>query len=227
MEILDQSADGSEVEEKYPISDPTVYDDYISSNGFTLLNAGDDLKPPANKRQRTVECITYRVSIPPTNVLHSYRSPSKVVSTSINVRSPAQPRFPSTSVRYTQDQNITPLNLITPYVNRWRICGIVTFKEKIREVSTASKGTMRVMSFHLCDDRGQTIKITAWNDLADDVNATVIESNSYYVSGDQGCIRKKNIRFNNTDCDYEITMNSNCQVDHFVFSLHSIVTFLR
>lgn len=108
------------------------------------------------------------------------------------------------------DPTVTPIACLTPFINKWRICGVCTSRESIREVSGA-KGPLRVMSFELTDEKGHSIKIVGWNDFADDLNTKISEGDCYYVSG-EGCIRKKNARFNSTENEYEISLNSSCQV---------------
>ncbi|KAE9555558.1 hypothetical protein FO519_001229 [Halicephalobus sp. NKZ332] len=104
---------------------------------------------------------------------------------------------------------ITPIASLSPFVNKWKICGVCISREALRDIQS-QKGPLRVMSFVLMDEHNHSIKITAWNEVADDLNAKITEGDCYYVTG-EGCIRKKNKKFNRTDHDYEIGLNSSCE----------------
>jgi replication factor A1 len=230
FEVLDADASAIGINTNYPISESAVYDEYMSAQILEPQGIEEpydfaaapydneqaqaptipeyDSKPTPAKRARIAQPVAAAVP-KPSAALTAYRDPSKIGVPSTTSHAPYNQR--TADAFASGDQNITPITLITPFLNRWRICGLCTLK-KLRDVNSAQKGPMRVLEFHLSDETGKTIKMTAWNEQADEVDAVVNDSQMYYVSGDQGCIRKKNIRFNYTDCDYEINLNRNCQV---------------
>ena len=125
------------------------------------------------------------------------------------------------TVNANGEQNITPFALITPFINTWRVCGLVTHKEPIKEFNK-TKGIIHVLNFTLADEYGKTLRFVAWNELADDVNIRINEDQTYYISGDQGCIKKSNPKYNFSDYDFEIHLNAKC-----IVSLVIIVEYNR
>uniref|UniRef100_A0A0N5ARY3 Replication protein A subunit n=1 Tax=Syphacia muris TaxID=451379 RepID=A0A0N5ARY3_9BILA len=103
-------------------------------------------------------------------------------------------------------QNVTPIKLITP----WRIVGIVTAKEDMREIRTAARGEMKVFNFELTDDQGGCIRIAAFNETAEKYYAVVQKGMMYYVSG--GTVKQANKRYNTTGHDYEISLRNDSEV---------------
>uniref|UniRef100_A0A915C2S8 Replication protein A subunit n=3 Tax=Parascaris univalens TaxID=6257 RepID=A0A915C2S8_PARUN len=106
-------------------------------------------------------------------------------------------------------QNLTPIRFITPYVNKWRICGIVTAKEDLRDVKTA-RGELKVFNFEVTDEEGGCIRIAAFGDTADKFYAIVQKGSMYYISG--GTVKQANKRYNTTGHDYELTMRSDTEI---------------
>lgn len=49
---------------------------------------------------------------------------------------------------------------------RWRICGVVTAKEDLRNIRTARRD-MKVFNFELTDEEGGCIRIAAFDDVAE------------------------------------------------------------
>jgi replication factor A1 len=197
MDVLDVNCDSKTLNLNYPVNETTTaYDEFMA--GKTLAEEVPDYEVKPAKRAR----IESNPTPNPSAILTAYKSPPK---------NPAFANRAQGNHQASGDQNITPFSLITPFINRWRICGFCSHK-LVKDVNSAVKGPMRVLEFQLSDEHGKTLKITAWNDQADEINAIVNESQMYYVTGDQGCIKKKNTRFNYTDCDYEITLNQSCQV---------------
>uniref|UniRef100_A0A914Y4V5 Replication protein A subunit n=1 Tax=Panagrolaimus superbus TaxID=310955 RepID=A0A914Y4V5_9BILA len=204
MEILDLNADGSNINLDYPFSECEPYVNYMANQILEPQFPENDIKPTPAKRARIAP-----------NLVQNSSTASNAKPNPPPRPAPSRPTFHqkqrSNDTLSTGDQNITPFGMITPFLNKWRICGCCTLKS-IKSVTSAQKGEMKVLEFHLSDEAGKTIKITAWNEQADEVDAAVIDGQMYYVSGDQGCIRKKNVRYNYTDSDYEITLNRNCHV---------------
>lgn len=61
--------------------------------------------------------------------------------------------------------NVTPIIGITPYVNKWRICGMCTAKEDLKSIKTKN-GDSQVFNFHLTDTDGTSIRIAGFGDTA-------------------------------------------------------------
>ncbi|VDO45318.1 unnamed protein product, partial [Onchocerca flexuosa] len=106
-------------------------------------------------------------------------------------------------------QNLTPIKLITPYVNKWRICGVVTAKEDLRNIRTARRD-MKVFNFELTDEEGGCIRIAAFDDVAEKFYSIIQKGLMFYVSG--GTIKQANKRFNTTGHDYEITVRNDSEI---------------
>ncbi|VDK71135.1 unnamed protein product [Litomosoides sigmodontis] len=106
-------------------------------------------------------------------------------------------------------QNLTPIKLITPYVNKWRICGVVTAKEDLRNIRTARRD-MKVFNFELTDEEGGCIRIAAFDDVAEKFYSIIQKGSMFYVSG--GTVKQANKRFNTTGHDYEITIRNDSEV---------------
>ncbi|VDN04151.1 unnamed protein product [Thelazia callipaeda] len=106
-------------------------------------------------------------------------------------------------------QNITPIKLITPYVNKWRICGVVTAKEDLRNIRTARRD-MKVFNFELTDEEGACIRIAAFDDMAEKFYSIIQKGSMFYVSN--GTVKQANKRFNTTGHDYEITVRNDSEV---------------
>ncbi|EJW86244.1 hypothetical protein WUBG_02846 [Wuchereria bancrofti] len=106
-------------------------------------------------------------------------------------------------------QNLTPIKLITPYVNKWRICGVVTAKEDLRNIRTVRRD-MKVFNFELTDEEGGCIRIAAFDDVAEEFYSIIQKGSMFYVSG--GTVKQANKRFNTTGHDYEITIRSDSEV---------------
>ncbi|VDK37177.1 unnamed protein product, partial [Gongylonema pulchrum] len=96
-----------------------------------------------------------------------HRTPEKPTSVLAQATPSGRPGGPSSHcVVNLVSQNLTPIKLITPYVNKWRICGMVTAKEEMRTFKTARKET-RVFNFEITDEEGGCIRIAAFDDVAD------------------------------------------------------------
>lgn len=105
--------------------------------------------------------------------------PANLNAAPVTRKRPAENNYGSMA---TQGQNITPVCMITPYINkyvinlvlitefRWRICGVIKGKESVREIKSA-RGPSKVFSFQLMDSAGGLIKICCFGDQADRFNA--------------------------------------------------------
>lgn len=105
--------------------------------------------------------------------------------------------------------NVTPIRLITPYVNRWRICGVVTAKTEIQDTKS-TRGEFKVFKFELTDEEGGTILIVCWAEMADKCYPLIQIGSMYYVSG--GIIKQAAKRFNTTGHDYEISLRADSEI---------------
>uniref|UniRef100_A0A1I8B0H8 Replication protein A subunit n=1 Tax=Meloidogyne hapla TaxID=6305 RepID=A0A1I8B0H8_MELHA len=109
---------------------------------------------------------------------------------------------------------IVPIGLITPYCNKWRICGVVSSKDpQIKELSNA-KGKFRVFGFVLTDQSSSSIRISAFSDVADKYFPMLENGQAYYVSGGAraGSVKAANKQFNNTGHDYEIVLDRESEI---------------
>ncbi|VDN21705.1 unnamed protein product [Cylicostephanus goldi] len=107
------------------------------------------------------------------------------------------------------DVKITPISLITPYVNKWRICGLCTSKDELKTIRSPRGGDLLVFSFVITDKDGIAIRISSFNDAAKNAFAKVQLGYSYYISN---CLVKQaNKRFNTTGHDYELSVNANTE----------------
>ncbi|VDK82721.1 unnamed protein product [Onchocerca ochengi] len=128
------------------------------------------------------------------------------------LRSPQKVRYGGSSSHRLANlvgQNLTPIKLITPYVNKWRICGVVTAKEDLRNIRTARRD-MKVFNFELTDEEGGCIRIAAFDDVAEKFYSIIQKGLMFYVSG--GTIKQANKRFNTTGHDYEITIRNDSEI---------------
>uniref|UniRef100_A0A915Q761 Replication protein A subunit n=1 Tax=Setaria digitata TaxID=48799 RepID=A0A915Q761_9BILA len=174
---------------------------------------GRDLPVFGNPIHHSGNPNDYRGLNPNAN-LHSTRLELRLPQKSgaISEQNPASVRYGGPSPRRLASlmgQNLTPIKLITPYVNKWRICGVVTAKEELRNIRTARRD-MKVFNFELTDEEGGCIRIAAFDDVAEKFYSIVQKGSMFYVSG--GTIKQANKRFNTTGHDYEITIRNDSEV---------------
>uniref|UniRef100_A0A914H1U3 Replication protein A subunit n=1 Tax=Globodera rostochiensis TaxID=31243 RepID=A0A914H1U3_GLORO len=92
---------------------------------------------------------------------------------------------------------ITPIEVINPYINRWRICGVVSSKDAaIKDLTSVA------------------IRIAAFGEQADKFFPIIENANAYYISGNGGprSVRAANKRFNATGHDYELVLDRDSEV---------------
>ncbi|VDN31537.1 unnamed protein product, partial [Cylicostephanus goldi] len=120
---------------------------------------------------------------------------------------PAAPRRPQAQ---SFGANVTPISMITPYISKWRICGLCTAKDELKTTKSRSgTGDMKVFSFEITDKDGVAIRITGFNDAAERAYSIIQTDCSYYISG---CtVKQANKRFNTTGHDYELSINANTE----------------
>ncbi|KAK0414152.1 hypothetical protein QR680_007173 [Steinernema hermaphroditum] len=107
--------------------------------------------------------------------------------------------------------DVTPIALITPYVSRWRVCGITSQKTSIRNVKSA-KGEFRVFSFTITDKNGNELRASAFGEIADRLHDFVQEGQMYYIRGSPYIVKAADKRYNSTGHDYEITIRNDADV---------------
>jgi replication factor A1 len=98
-----------------------------------------------------------------------------------------------------------PIQTINPYQSGWTIRGRCTYKSDVRKFQNA-RGEGSVVSFELTDDSG-SIRITAFTELAADVEVKVHTGRVYIVS--RGQLKQANERFNRSTSSFEMTLDRN------------------
>ncbi|PIO54287.1 nucleic acid-binding domain protein, partial [Teladorsagia circumcincta] len=123
----------------------------------------------------------------------------------------ARPSAPRRQPQSFGTGNVTPIGMITPYISKWRICGLCTAKDELKTTKARSgAGDMKVFSFELTDKDGASIRITGFNDAAERAYSIIQTDCSYYIAG--GTVKQANKRFNTTGHDYELSINANTEI---------------
>ncbi|VDO83711.1 unnamed protein product [Haemonchus placei] len=123
----------------------------------------------------------------------------------------ARPSAPRRQPQSFGSGNTTPISMITPYISKWRICGLCTAKDELKTTKARSgAGDMKVFSFELTDKDGASIRITGFNDAAERAYSIIQTDCSYYIAG--GTVKQANKRFNTTGHDYELSINSSTEI---------------
>uniref|UniRef100_A0A1I7Z0J5 Probable replication factor A 73 kDa subunit n=1 Tax=Steinernema glaseri TaxID=37863 RepID=A0A1I7Z0J5_9BILA len=133
-----------------------------------------------------------------------------VTSSGSSSRSTVATARPTVSYGSTTS-DVTPIAMITPYVSRWRICGVVTQKAKIRDIKSA-RGEFRVFSFTLADKNGSELRVSAFGEVAERLHQNVQEGQMYYINGSPNIVKAADKRYNSTGHDYEVTMRNDSDV---------------
>lgn len=123
----------------------------------------------------------------------------------------ARPAAPRRQPQSFGSGNVTPISVITPYISKWRICGLCTAKEELKTTKARSgAGDMKVFSFELTDKDGSSIRISGFNDVAERAYSIIQTDCSYYLSG--GIVKQANKRFNTTGHDYELSLSVSSEI---------------
>lgn len=102
---------------------------------------------------------------------------------------------------------------ISPYINQFLLCGIVTTKDPVRDVNTR-RGMSKIFNFTFADEEGNSIRIGAWGDQAEKYNNLLNEGEPYYINiQGGGTVREANKQFNSTGHPYELSLNSTCDIE--------------
>ena len=108
---------------------------------------------------------------------------------------------------------LTQISFITPYINKWRILGVVSNKENIKDIRSP-KGQFRIFSFLITDQQSNTIKINAFGEQADKFHPIITDGKAYYISGSgSGSVRSANKSYNTTGHDYELYLQRDSEVN--------------
>ncbi|VDL86851.1 unnamed protein product [Nippostrongylus brasiliensis] len=175
--------------------------------GYELLSRGHPILSPGVSHDGDKEKFanfkaTEVYSVP-------WKNPSAPVGTT--TAQSARPAAPRRQPQSFGSGNVTPISMITPYINKWRICGLVTSKDDMKTTKARSgSGDMKVFSFELTDKDGASIRITGFNEVAERAYSIIQTDLSYYISG--GTVKQANKRFNTTGHDYELSMNSSTEI---------------
>ena len=105
--------------------------------------------------------------------------------------------------------NIHPIEALSPYASNWTIRALVTQKSDIRSWSN-TRGEGKLFNFTLADESGE-IRVTAFNQQAEDLFERVQEKKVYYVRGGKVTLAKK--KFSNVQNEYELTLDRNYEVE--------------
>uniref|UniRef100_A0A914EJ86 Replication protein A subunit n=1 Tax=Acrobeloides nanus TaxID=290746 RepID=A0A914EJ86_9BILA len=123
--------------------------------------------------------------------------------------------------RCSHDPEITPLSVLTPFVLRWRICGIANLCE-LREPSSPTASVKKIFHFQITDENGDAIRLSSFDTTAEKFYATVQNNQCYYISGGGrvcyyisggGRVVPRKKQYNCTPHDYEIVLSNECEVE--------------
>ncbi|TPX51284.1 hypothetical protein SeLEV6574_g00408 [Synchytrium endobioticum] len=106
------------------------------------------------------------------------------------------------------DQQIFPIHSLSPYQNKWTIRVRCMGKSDVRHFKN-SRGEGKLFSVTFYDESGE-IRATAFGDAVTQFYDLLQESGTYFVS--KGVIKNANKQFNNTNNDYEMTLDTNTMI---------------
>lgn len=175
--------------------------------GYELLSRGHPILAPGVSHDGDKDKFS---TFKPTEVYSvPWRNPS-VPNNPANAQV-ARPTAPRRQAQSFGSGNVTPISMITPYISKWRICGLCTAKDELKTTKARSgAGDMKVFSFELTDKDGASIRITGFNDAAERAYSIIQTDCSYYIAG--GTVKQSNKRFNTTGHDYELSINANTEI---------------
>lgn len=111
-----------------------------------------------------------------------------------------------------------PIESLSPYQNKWVIKARVMSKSAIRTWSNA-KGEGKLFSMDLCDETGE-IRCTGFRDMVDRYYDMLEIDKVYYISKCQ--LKPANKQYSQLKNDYEMTMNSDTQIQPCIEEYSSI-----
>lgn len=100
---------------------------------------------------------------------------------------------------------LTPINALNSYQNRWTIKARVTQKSDIRRFSNA-RGEGKFFSFDILDADGGEIRVVGWNDQCDKFFDQVTVGQVYMIS--KASLRNKRGNYNQTRHQFEVHLET-------------------
>jgi len=110
--------------------------------------------------------------------------------------------------RDIDEDNIHPINSLSPYQNKWTIRARVVNKAPIRTWSN-TRGEGKLFSMDLIDEHGE-IRATAFNNECDKFFDMIEINRVYFIT--RGTIKTANKKFTNLNNDYELSLNGDTQI---------------
>ncbi|XP_024531193.1 replication protein A 70 kDa DNA-binding subunit A isoform X2 [Selaginella moellendorffii] len=105
---------------------------------------------------------------------------------------------------------LVPIAALNPYHGRWTIKARITSKSDLRRFNNA-RGDGRVFSFDLLDAEGGEIRVTCFNNVADEFYERAQVGRLYMVS--KGSLRAAQKQFNHLKNDWEIMFEKDSVLD--------------
>lgn len=106
-------------------------------------------------------------------------------------------------------QQVTPINGLNMYSNRWVIRAKVVHKSQVRTWSNA-KGEGQLFSIELLDSSGTDVKCTFFKEAVDKFYGFLEEGSVYTFSG--GRLKVANMQYNTCKSQFEITFDQNSEI---------------
>lgn len=106
--------------------------------------------------------------------------------------------------------NIMPIDMISPYQNRWTIKARVTYKSDIKHYQSQKSGEGKLFTVTFMDETGE-IRATGFNSEVDSFSELLQEGQVYYVSNCRVNMAKK--QFSNVQNDYELTFQRDTMIE--------------
>ncbi|PAV65618.1 hypothetical protein WR25_12311 isoform B [Diploscapter pachys] len=106
--------------------------------------------------------------------------------------------------------SVTPIKSLSPYLQRWKIHGLVTNREELRAIKSKAGKDLRIFSFEIADKNGDKIRITGFDAEADKASTQIQQGQTYFIAN--GAVKTANKQWNYTGCDYEITLNRTSEI---------------
>ncbi|XP_050527598.1 replication protein A 70 kDa DNA-binding subunit-like [Daktulosphaira vitifoliae] len=108
------------------------------------------------------------------------------------------------------DNNIHPINSLSPYQNKWTIRARIMSKSSIR-TWTNQRGDGKLFSMDLVDEHGE-IRATAFNSECDKFYDMIEVNKVYFITKGIGIVKTANKKYTNLNNDYELTLNGETQI---------------
>ncbi|VDN29442.1 unnamed protein product [Cylicostephanus goldi] len=87
------------------------------------------------------------------------------------------------------ESDIIPISSITPYVSRWRICGLCTSKDNLRKYKRSAGDEVTVLCFELTDRDGAALRITGFDEVAEKL-FPIIEIDRFISRDGRHCVKR-------------------------------------